>query len=86
MRINPSRWLIILGLMASHPAALNAQPHNGSIDDLANAFVGGTTPGLGVLVTNGGDVLHIAGYGMADIADETPITAQSIFDLAAVSK
>ena len=86
MRINPSRWFIILALVASHPAALSAEPQIASIDDLAQSFIGDTTPGLGVLVTRGGEVVHIAGYGAADIESETPITPQSIFDLASVSK
>ena len=86
MRIFPSRWLIMFALAAIYPAALSAQPQIASIHDLAQSFIGDTTPSLGVLVTNGGDVLHIAGYGPADIESETPLTPQSIFDLASVSK
>lgn len=86
MRIFPSRWLILMALAAIYPAALSAQPQIASIDDLAQSFIGDTTPSLGVLVSNGGDVLHIARYGPADIESETPLTPQSIFDLASVSK
>lgn len=77
---------LILALAVLHPAALGAQPQVNTIDDLANDFIGDTTPGLGVLVTRGGEVVHIAGYGAADIESETSITPQSIFDLASVSK
>jgi len=77
---------LTLALAVLHPAALGAQPQVSTIDDLANAFIDDTTPGLGVLVTRGGEVVHIAGYGAADIESETPITPQSIFDLASVSK
>jgi CubicO group peptidase (beta-lactamase class C family) len=63
-----------------------AEPHLPAIDAIAEAFVGDTTPGLGVVVLREGKVLHIAGYGFANIDDETPITADSIFDLASVSK
>ena len=77
---------LTLALAVLHPAALGAQPQVSPIDDLANDFIGHTTPGLGVLVTRGGEVVHIAGYGAADIESETPITPQSIFDLASVSK
>lgn len=77
---------LTLALAVLHPAALGAQPQVSPVDDLANDFIGDTTPGLGVLVTRGGEVVHIAGYGAADIESETPITPQSIFDLASVSK
>lgn len=68
-----------------HPA-IAADPTLPAIDTLADAFIGDTTPGLGVLVTRQGQPLHIAGYGFADLDDETPITPDSIFDLASVSK
>lgn len=63
-----------------------AEPQLPAIDTIAESFVGDTTPGLGVLVLREGKVLHIAGYGFADIDDETPVTPDSIFDLASVSK
>ncbi len=63
-----------------------AEPILPAIDAIAEAFVGDTTPGLGVVVLKQGKVLHIAGYGFADIDEETPVTPDSIFDLASVSK
>lgn len=57
-----------------------------AVDQLASDFLGDTTPGLGVLVMRQGDVIHIAGYGWANIADQTSVTADTIFDLASVSK
>lgn len=63
-----------------------AEPHLPAVDTIAEAFVGDTTPGLGVVVLRDGKLLHIAGYGFADIEDETPVTPDSIFDLASVSK
>ena len=72
--------------LAAIPTALAAQPHITAIDEIAQGFVGNSTPGLGVLVTKNGEVLHMAGYGFADIKNQTPITETSIFDLASVSK
>lgn len=63
-----------------------ADPALPAIDALAEDFIGDTTPGLGVLVTRQGETLHIGGYGLADIDDETPVTPDTIFDLASVSK
>lgn len=56
------------------------------VDSLAQDFVGDSTPGLGVLVLQRGEVVHMAGYGFANIDAQTPITAATIFDLASVSK
>jgi CubicO group peptidase (beta-lactamase class C family) len=86
VRFTPFSLCATLLCSAITPAAVLAQPQIASIDDLAQSFIGDTTPGLGVLVTRGGEVVHIAGYGAADIESETPITPQSIFDLASVSK
>jgi CubicO group peptidase (beta-lactamase class C family) len=83
----PSFSLCVTLLSAAlTPAIVLAQPQIASINDLAQSLIDDTTPGIGVLVTNDGEVLHIAGYGAADIESETPVTPQSIFDLASVSK
>ena len=43
-------------------------------------------PGVAILVSRHGVPLHMAGYGLADIKAGTPITPDSLFDLASVSK
>ena len=43
-------------------------------------------PGVAILVSRNGVPLHLAGYGLADIEAGTPITPDSLFDLASVSK
>ena len=43
-------------------------------------------PGVAVLVSRRGVPLHMAGYGMADVKTRAPITPDSLFDLASVSK
>jgi CubicO group peptidase (beta-lactamase class C family) len=75
----------LLALIALSPA-VQAQETFEAVDQLAADFVGDTTPGLGVLVMSQGEVVHIAGYGFADLARKTPVTVDSIFDLASVSK
>lgn len=72
------------GLLVCFPAF--GAPINSAVDDIAAQFVGDSTPGLGVLVMRKGQVVHMSGYGFADIARGDPITQQSIFDLASVSK
>ena len=59
-------------------------------DDKIRALVEATIdrdgPGVAILVSRNGVPLHLAGYGLADVKAETPITADSLFDLASVSK
>jgi CubicO group peptidase (beta-lactamase class C family) len=43
-------------------------------------------PGAAILVSRNGVPVHLAGYGLADIKTGTAITADSLFDLASVSK
>lgn len=57
-----------------------------AVDALVRPHVGVETPGLAVLVTRHGETLHAAGYGLADISRRTPVTGDTLFDLASVSK
>lgn len=84
-RSAPFLAALSLAVIALAPAA-KADPTIAAIDALAEDFVGDTTPGLGVLVLREGEVEHIAGYGLADIDSEDPVTPDTIFDLASVSK
>ncbi len=77
---------LLMLLLPALAAPAQAQSLAKSARKLVNQVVGDTTPGLGVLVTKGGEVLLLGGYGFADTGDETPVTPQSIFDLASVSK
>jgi CubicO group peptidase (beta-lactamase class C family) len=44
------------------------------------------TPGLSVAVVHGADTLFVRGYGLADIAANKPVAADTAFDIASVSK
>lgn len=76
---------VVLALVLA-PSALWAAPVLPDVDSEVEQVIGGDTPGLAVLVTRNGKVIHMAGYGLADIESETPVTPLSIFDLASVSK
>src|SRR3990167_3659879 len=43
-------------------------------------------PGVGVLVMKQGKAVYKGGYGYANVEEEIPITKDTIFDLASVSK
>lgn len=47
---------------------------------------GYNAPGAAILVVQGGSVLDQRTYGMANIEHEWPITPQTVFDLASISK
>lgn len=79
------RLSVSLAVMAFATPAL-AEPQIAAVDDAVAGVVGTETPGLAVLVTREGQVIHMAGYGFADIKAKSPVTPHSIFDLASVSK
>lgn len=82
-----ARHLAALAACLLLPAPLlAADPVIPAIDRLVKPHVGRDTPGLGVLVTKNGRILHIKGYGYADLDAKTPVTPDSLFDLASVSK
>ncbi len=49
-------------------------------------YVDQDTPGIGVLVMRDGVIVHMKGYGLADLETNARITDKTIFDLASVSK
>ncbi len=70
------------------PLAAPAQdlPEVPEITALAEPWIDDTTPGLAVLVLQEGEVLHFSGLGVADIDSGRPVDADTLFDLASVSK
>jgi CubicO group peptidase (beta-lactamase class C family) len=57
-----------------------------AVDRIAEQHAGKDSPGLGVLVMRNGTVLHMKGYGVANIETGDPVDGDTIFDLASVSK
>ncbi|MGJ3263055.1 MAG: serine hydrolase domain-containing protein [Salinarimonas sp.] len=57
-----------------------------AVDALVAPLVGVEAPGVAVLVARDGAILHAAGYGVADLDDGTPVTIDTLFELASVSK
>lgn len=71
------------------PAALDAKQeneHESEIRRLVEKKINVNGPGVAILVSRQGTPLHLAGYGLADVKAGTPITPDSLFDLASVSK
>lgn len=75
---------IALGL--SLPPARAADPALEAVDAVVEEHVGVDAPGIAVLVSDNGRVRHLKGYGLADLDAEIPVTPDTLFDLASVSK
>ena len=75
---------------ASSPTARvepqDSQQISEEIDALAEASLVPDGPGVAVLVIQDNQILHAEGYGLSDLDTQTPITPETVFDLASVSK
>jgi N-acyl-D-aspartate/D-glutamate deacylase len=78
--------LALAGCTGGETPADRRQNLGAGIDALFEPATAGDSPGAAVMVIRNGEVLHAAGYGYADLEHRTPITPQSSFRLASVSK
>ena len=88
-----SRWLIVpllavlwafqgFAQTGKLPAGASAK-----IDDAVAHFIGETkTPGVAVAVVEDGEFAWASGYGMADLENSVPVTQETLFRLASISK
>lgn len=83
-------WFILLLLLTAAPA--NAQSDDpAALTDQFNELIpplleGNSIPGAAVALIHGGDVVWSAGYGEADLATGTPMTPDTPFNVASISK
>ncbi|HEV3146612.1 MAG TPA: serine hydrolase domain-containing protein [Gemmataceae bacterium] len=56
------------------------------VDELVRKYLRDDGPGMAVLVVQDGHVVHKKGYGLADLRKHVPITPETTFELASVSK
>ena len=66
--------------------AAQENSHGHEIRALVEAKIERDGPGVAILVSRNGAPIHMAGYGLADVKEAVPITTDSLFDLASVSK
>ena len=82
--------LRILGALALLATTLPAQTRDTSvsaaIDRVFDIYRGTEGPGCAVGVARNGQVIHARGYGMANLETRTPISPNTIFHVASVSK
>lgn len=82
---------IILWLICGLSPGLSACADPGEawrqdVDSLLEVFDGDDRPGLVVAIERNGEVVFAEGYGMADLEHGIPITPESVFHVASVSK
>jgi hypothetical protein len=77
------RLVLLLALLL--PAPLAAQSLR-AVDAVVGDYLNRDSPGIAILVMQGDQILHMRGYGFADILTQSPVTPDSLFDLASVSK
>lgn len=84
-----TRLLFCLGLSMTAGSLLPAQPsaksNQAEVDRLFSAF-NTHTPGCAVGVASRGSVVLTAGYGMADLERNVPITPETVFESGSVAK
>jgi CubicO group peptidase (beta-lactamase class C family) len=86
----PASCIRILAFLAiwtfTQTALLGEQTIEGSIDQLLTPHDRTDAPGLAVGVIKEGEILYSKGWGMADLEHAIPISPDSVFDIASVSK
>jgi CubicO group peptidase (beta-lactamase class C family) len=56
------------------------------IDKVVQRSVGRDEPGLAIAVIRDGDVVHLAGYGLANLEAKAPVTPRTTFHMASTAK
>lgn len=77
--------LLLLGL--ARPTAAQQPGWDRGFDALMDSIrVQWRVPGMAVAVVSKGKVIHIAGYGLRDVANKRPVTPDTKFPVASISK
>jgi len=83
-------WMVLPGLVVSLGACGDARPASADtaaqIDGILSAEYPAGEPGAAVLVSKGGKVILKKGYGLADTERKAPVTPDTVFRLASLTK
>jgi len=81
--------LIGLGTVGEH-AEVSAQAAQASLSDIdqfiSEQMAAEDIPGLAVVVTQGNEIVYLKGFGVTSLKTPSPVTPQTVFDLASSSK
>ena len=89
-----STFLIVATLSVLAANAITGTPPRGSgqderakkVDELFSPWNTGVTPGAVVAVIRDGTIIYQHAYGMADLERDSPLSPESVFDIASISK
>ncbi len=86
-----SRRLVLIGVFAGFllpgiTAAVPQQQDNPAVDQLFADLSKPGSPGCAVGVYRDGKIIYAKGYGLANLEENVPITPETVFDIASVSK
>jgi CubicO group peptidase (beta-lactamase class C family) len=87
MRLHPAIMVLVslLVLLTTQPALAQSDAVLARTDAFMEAHYGGTEAGAAIMILDGDDA-WLAGYGMANIEWQQPVTAQTAFRLGSISK
>jgi N-acyl-D-aspartate/D-glutamate deacylase len=84
--LTPALCLFLIACGGQDLGSARSPDANAQVEALFEEFTAGDSPGAAVMVIEDGEILFEGGFGLADIESGTPITPQSAFRLASVSK
>ncbi len=78
----------VLGILAAFTCAgaVLAEGQGAQVDKLFEPWTKPGSPGAAVAVFHNGEIVHQAGYGLANLEHGAPITSQTVFYLGSVGK
>lgn len=77
---------IAVGSILISTANARADRLTKSIDEIATGMAGTRTPGLSIAIDQGGELLIAKGYGLADLENQVPATADTVYRIGSVTK
>jgi CubicO group peptidase (beta-lactamase class C family) len=77
---------LVLGTCSGPPASRAQDKATAAVDEVFADFTKAGSPGCAVAVYRNGRVSYSRGYGLANIEEDVPITAESVFDIGSTSK
>jgi len=77
---------LVLGTCSAPPASRAQDKATAAVDEVFADFTKAGSPGCAVAVYRNGRIIYTKGYGLANIEEDVPITAESVFDIGSTSK
>ena len=73
-------------IVETTPSGINIDNLSDEIDSYMEKYIGVTSPGAAVVVVKDGEIIYSGAYGMADIENNIPVSKDTVFEYASISK